>query len=120
MRFGHAADGQIVALGCAAGEHDFARCAPMAPAIVSRARSTASRLPAEGMARAAGVAILLGEKRQHLRHHPRIDPRRGMVVHVNRQFKRHERADIEGNFNLASTNYTANESVQDGPAAIAP
>ena len=47
------------------------------------------RLPAERVIAAGGVAVILGEVRQHRLHHPRIAARRGVVVHVDRQLQAH-------------------------------
>src|SRR6185436_5492105 len=46
-------------------------------------------LQAKTMADAARVAKLLAKKRQHRLHHPRIHPRRGMIVEINGQLDGH-------------------------------
>ena len=58
--------------------------APISAATCSRAVvDRLLGLPAEGVVAAGGVAERLGEVRQHRLDHPRIDRRRGVVVHVD-------------------------------------
>ena len=47
------------------------------------------RLPAEGVVAAAGMPELLGEVRDHRLEHPRIDGRRRVAVHEDRELHRH-------------------------------
>ena len=86
----HAAQRQIVAFRRAAGEDNFARLrtdgrGDRFPRRIDRLAC----FPTVAMARAAGVAVLLAEIRQHRLQHARIDPRGGVVVHVNRQVASH-------------------------------
>ena len=60
--------------------------APISAATSARAASTRLLgLPAEGVVPARGVAVLFAEPGQHGLDDARIDPRRGVVVHVDRR-----------------------------------
>ena len=64
--------------------------APIKAAICSRRfLDGLFRFPAERVVAAGGVAVLLGEVRQHRLDHARIGPRRRVVVHVDRHLHRH-------------------------------
>ena len=64
--------------------------APIRSATCLRAVSTASSASQpNAWLRLAGVAEVLGEVRQHRLEHPRIDGRRGVIVHVDRKLHRH-------------------------------
>ena len=78
---GHALEGEVVALGGAAGENDGPRLG--ADQVGDLFAGQVHRLfgfLAEHVLPTGGVAVLLGEVRQHDLQHARIDPRRGVVV----------------------------------------
>jgi hypothetical protein len=81
---GQPAEGQVVALGGAAGEDDLLglgadRRRDRFPRRLDRRR----RVPSENVAGAAGIAVNLAEQREHRLNHARIDARRGVIVHVD-------------------------------------
>ena len=79
-----ALDRQVVRLGGAAGEDDVLRLgADQAGDLLAAGVDGLLGLPAEAVGAARGVAEVLGEVRQHRLEHPRIDRRRGVVVHVD-------------------------------------
>ena len=90
LALGDAADGEVVAFGGAAGEDDFLGVgADGGGDRFARAASTASRASSpNGVADAAGVAVLLGEVGQHRLDDARVDARRGVVVHVDEVVRR--------------------------------
>ena len=82
--FGQAAEGQVVALRRAAGEHDFAGIGVQGPG--DRASSLFNGLVDFRADRVAGtgrVAVLFAEVRQHGGDDPRIDSRGGMVIEID-------------------------------------
>ena len=82
---GDALEGEVVALGGAAGEDDLlGDGADEAGDLLAGLLDGLLGLPAEGVIPAGGVAVVLGEARQHRLQHARIDARRGVVVHVDR------------------------------------
>ena len=94
---GNAADGQIVALRGPARKDDVslasADCgSDCGPGRIDRV----FRLPAERMADAAGVSIQLRKIGEHRLDDARIDPRRGVVIHVDRQVD-HRQTQFAGN-----------------------
>ena len=86
LPFGHAANRQVVALRRPARQDDFFR-----PRADGRGDSVAGIFDgilgrrAEGMARAARIAVSLREIRQHRLDHPRIDAGRGVIVEIDGQ-----------------------------------
>jgi hypothetical protein len=84
-------DRQVVALGRARGEDDLLGLGGTDEPRDLRARVIHRffGLPAKGMAAAGGVAEALAEIRQHRLEHPRIDGRRGVVVHVDGKLECH-------------------------------
>ena len=83
LALGDAADGEVVAFGGAAGEDDFLR-GPRRSLRRSLPRGVDgfARLLAEGVADAAGVAVVLGEVRQHRGEDAGVDARGGVIVEV--------------------------------------
>ena len=81
---GHALEGEIVALGGAAGEDDRPRLGPdQAGDLLAGLVHRLLGLLTEGVLPAGGVAVVFGEVWQHGLQHARIDARRGMVVQIN-------------------------------------
>src|SRR5262249_895924 len=81
-----ALDREIVRLAGARGEVDLPwvgvdQCCNLATRLLDGLGGD----PAIGVARALRIAKGLGEKRQHCLEHPRIDPRRGLIVEINRR-----------------------------------
>ncbi len=80
-----ALDRQVVRLGRAAGEDDFAGgCADERGDLASGAANGLVSLPPIRVLPARGIAELLGEVRQHRLEHARIDRCRGVVVEIDR------------------------------------
>ena len=83
---GNALDGQVVALGRAARENNFlGRGTDQGRDLIAGFLDGRFRFPSIRMAATGGIPELLREVRQHGLDHARIDPRRGVVVHVNRR-----------------------------------
>ena len=83
LALGHAADGEVVAFGGAAGEDDFRRIgADGGCDRLSRCVDGVARFVAGGVD-AMRVAVLRVEIGQHRLDDARIDARRGVVVHVD-------------------------------------
>ncbi|OPZ14237.1 MAG: hypothetical protein BWZ10_01951 [candidate division BRC1 bacterium ADurb.BinA364] len=81
---------QIVGFGGAGGPDDLPGIgADQRGDLLARLFDQGLGLPAECVRAAGGVAIRLGETRQHLRQNARIDRRRGVIVHINRAVHRH-------------------------------
>jgi hypothetical protein len=79
---------QIVAFGGTAGEYDFlARGIQASGDRLGGVIDCLSCTVSLRMAHTAGVAVRLAEEGQHRMDDPRIDSRRGMVVHVDNPFK---------------------------------
>ncbi len=90
VALGDAADGEVVAFGGAAGEDDFLWVgADGGGDRVARLVDGGASFVAESVAHAAGVAVLLAEVGEHRLDDARVDPRRGVVVHVD---------ELEGNW----------------------
>jgi hypothetical protein len=81
---GRAEDREVVALGGAAREHDLTgirldRVGKRLPRRIHRPAGLAAHL----VRRAAGVAVVVGQPRQHRLEHQRIEPRGRVVVEVD-------------------------------------
>src|SRR5581483_202678 len=77
-------EGEVVALGGAAGEDELAGAGPeelgdLAAGLLDRLRSAL----AEDVRSAGSIAVLLGEERQHRLEHARIDAGGRVVVQVD-------------------------------------
>ena len=82
--FNSALDGEVVALGGAGGEDDFfGRSAEEAGDLSASGFDGLFGGPAKGVAAAGGVAVDVGQERQHGLKHARIDARGGLVIHVD-------------------------------------
>ena len=84
MPRGRSEDGEVGALGGPAREHDLPRIGgnrvgERAPRGFHRLTGLAAHV----VRHAAGVAVAVGEPRQHRLQHPRIKPRCGVVVEIN-------------------------------------
>src|SRR4029078_7774710 len=82
IELGDALDGEVVALGRAAGADDLlaALVADDLRALLARVLDHLLGFPSETMIAAGSVAELLGEVGQHSLDHARIDRGRGVVV----------------------------------------
>jgi hypothetical protein len=86
--FRDAADGEVVALGGAAGEDDLGRVGiDRGSDFRARLLNRLARGGAEGVTDAAGVAVILREIRQHRVEHARVDAGGGVIVEVDGQGK---------------------------------
>jgi hypothetical protein len=86
VHFGDAFEGQVIALGGAAGEDDLlGRGADEPRNLLARGFDGLLRLPSEGVVAAGRVAELGGEVGHHRLQNPRVQRSGGVVVHIDRQ-----------------------------------
>ena len=82
----HSLDGQVVRLGCTRGENDLLRTrVDQLRNLLARRLDGCLRFPAKTVVATGGVAIVLGEVREHDLEHARVNRRGRMIVHVNRK-----------------------------------